>query len=920
MDKMEPRVSRYRSQRRAQQQLVEEDETPDVPPIPQDEVEAGDGVVRSRSRYHRKNATNAVNTAVESSPKDESGTGSGRYDSPRRDEGNARSSPAQRYRGKSVHRQQSQESPPARLGATKEVEAQVDADGYGNAPRKLSAYDKELNVRKDESPRKQDTAPQTELFPPPRADPVRPSTKPVVMDGPPSSDKIRATKSTNQLPRFDDEEDEQKGGCFGLFKRKRGEATPGHTEKRPLAPATQDVPKSAVNSGDRRVLVECGKSKTVFPVTIETTPIDIIKSAATVMSERINPRSAVLLEMFGSVGIQRALRRYEHVRDVMNSWDTDRQNSLLLVDPGTGTSEAELSLAGAPKEEPSEQSWLLSVSQKPGKWDKRMITLHPTGQISMQRDPNKPQQTENICHLSDFDIYTPTPEKLRKKIKPPKKHCFAIKSQQKAIMFESTQNFVHFFCTNDARTADEFFRAVQGWRSWYLVNVLGEGGKRVTKAADATQGAAHPGEGKGVARSGSRSHHQRGADSVGSHYQLGSFRPLSMHVGQFDMPVNGTDGTGVEQQGPTKSSAGFNKSANQFDPMVSPERRTSTRKKGQTQLPPVAPGGKVLADDEPLANLARRGSVDKKRTSTDASGRQEEFATTGLLGRSYSQRQRDVAEKDTRRVDAFTAGPNLLNGGLDATREEERSHFRKSLEIEAPQRGKSTRVVAQQNSSGDMRRHKSTRAPNSSNHNELGRSGSVREKVPPKPLVDLTPQYREPLQHTNKGKAFRPDPSGLGGLVANATSPEDFIGAPPASDWRRSPNNVAQNPPQPQSQHQQGGLQPSKSTHRRANSVNKRPETSSRAKSDENAGTAFTGEGLLASSQAQAGWGGGDKGHGVVVDGPRAKAPLVDFQEASRFVPGSLLNRVEAVEGGPGRPVIDREKRVERDVRVGEGY
>ncbi|KAK4565846.1 hypothetical protein LTR86_003695 [Recurvomyces mirabilis] len=908
---MEPRVSRYRSQRRAQQQLVEDDETPDVPPIPQDDVETGDGVVRSRSRYHRKNATNTAT----GSPKEESGLGTGRYDSPRRDEGNARSSPAQRYRNKSVHRQQSQESPPARLGASKEVETQVDADGYGNAPRKLSAYDKELNVRKDDSPRKQDAALHGKLFPPPRADPVRPSTKPVVMDGPPSSGKIRATKSTSHLPRFDDEEDEQKGGCFGLFKRKRGEATLGHTEKPPLASAAQDVPKSAVNSGDRRVLVECGKSKTVFPVTIETTPIDIIKSAATVMSERINPRSAVLLEMFGSVGIQRALRRYERVRDVMNSWDTDRQNSLLLVDPGTGTSEAELSLAGAPKEEPSEQSWLLSVSQKPGKWDKRMITLHPTGQISMQRDPNKPQQTENICHLSDFDIYTPTPEKLKKKIKPPKKHCFAIKSQQKAIMFESTQNFVHFFCTNDARTADEFFGAVQGWRSWYLVNVLGEGGKRATKAADATQGAGHVGDGKGLARSGSKSHHhhQRGADSVGSHYQLGSFRPLSMHVGQFDMPVNGTGETGTEQQGPPKFSAGFGKSANQFDPMVSPERRTSTRKKGQTQLPPVGPGGKILADDEPLANL-------KKGTSTDASGRSEEFATTGLLGRSYSQRQRDVAEKDTRRADAFTGGPSLLNGGLDATREEERSHFRKSLEIEAPQRGKSTRVVAQQNSSGDMRRHRSTRAANNSNNNELGRSGSVRDKGPPKPLVDLTPQYREPLQHTNKGKGFRSDQSGPGGLVANATSPEDLIGAPPASDWRRNPNHTSQQPQQQPQHHQQGGLQPSKSTHRRANSVNKRPGTASRAKSDENADAAFTGEGLLASSHAQAGWGGADKGRGIVVDVSGAKGPLVDFQEASRFVPGSLLNRVEAVEGGPGRPVIDREKRVERDVRVGEGY
>lgn len=165
-----------------------------------------------------------------------------------------------------------------------------------------------------------------------------------------------------------------------------------------------DAPVSAVNAGDRRVLVECGNSRMLFPVTPTTTCVDLIKSASTTMSEKIDVKSAVLLEHFGTVGIQRPLRRYESVRNVMNSWDSDRQNSLILIDPRTGSSESELSMDGAPKKRPEEAFWLLTYSQRPGKWEKRYITLKSDGQITCQKDLDKPRDQFNVCHLSDFDI------------------------------------------------------------------------------------------------------------------------------------------------------------------------------------------------------------------------------------------------------------------------------------------------------------------------------------------------------------------------------------------------------------------------------------------------------------------------------------------------------------------------------------
>ncbi|KAF2483334.1 hypothetical protein BDY17DRAFT_297276 [Neohortaea acidophila] len=206
------------------------------------------------------------------------------------------------------------------------------------------------------------------------------------------------------------------------------------------------------------------------------TALDIVQHASKHWPSRINSDSAVLLEYFISVGIQRPLRQFERMQDVMNSWTHDRQNYLILIDPGTGSAEAELTLAGIPSQLPRKQSWVLEYSQKVGKWDKRIVTLHPSGLITQAaRNGNvDAARTKEIGYLSDCDIYVPTPAKVRGKIKPPRRFCFAVKSQQDMSCFGSLCDYVHFFCTHDRQTADTFYAAVQGWRSRYLVGGLRE--------------------------------------------------------------------------------------------------------------------------------------------------------------------------------------------------------------------------------------------------------------------------------------------------------------------------------------------------------------------------------------------------------------------------------------------------------------
>ncbi|MCJ1416342.1 hypothetical protein MMC32_002677 [Xylographa parallela] len=237
-----------------------------------------------------------------------------------------------------------------------------------------------------------------------------------------------------------------------------------------------DAPVSAVNAGERSVRIKLNKSSIVVPVTTATTVDDVLHFAAESFSESFDVNSAVILESFKPLGLERPLRRYEHVRDILNSWDHDNQNSLLVVQTYTGLGGKCLDSVSVPARQPEAASVNIYHSQKPGIWDKREITLRADGQIILAKSSG---ETTNICHMSDFDLYNPTYRQV-KKLNPPKKLCFAIKSQQKSAMFLAAANFVHLFSTKDKVIAETWYKAVQNWRSWYLVHVLGNGQRNLT--------------------------------------------------------------------------------------------------------------------------------------------------------------------------------------------------------------------------------------------------------------------------------------------------------------------------------------------------------------------------------------------------------------------------------------------------------
>src|ERR1700709_1179517 len=99
------------------------------------------------------------------------------------------------------------------------------------------------------------------------------------------------------------------------------------------------------------------------------------------MTQNIAPSTAILLESYTQLGLERRVRRYEHIRDIMNSWDRDTQNALILQNSDSPKFDTDLEAASVPKDPPPDVTVYLYHSQKPGRWHKCYVTLLASGQM-----------------------------------------------------------------------------------------------------------------------------------------------------------------------------------------------------------------------------------------------------------------------------------------------------------------------------------------------------------------------------------------------------------------------------------------------------------------------------------------------------------------------------------------------------------
>lgn len=579
-----------------------------------------------------------------------------------------------------------------------------------------------------------------------------------------------------------------------------------------IVPGT-DAPVSAVNAGERLVLVKFGDASAQLPVTPFTQVHDLLQSATKQISRDIDPDTFIVIESFQQIGLERPLRRYERIRDVMNSWALDTDGSLIIVPPSSMEAIAQLDTQSVPAEKPAETTVYCYYSHKPRKWDKRYVTLRADGQVTISKKENS-KDTTNICHMSDFDIYSPSARSLAKEIKPPKKICLAIKSQQKSSMFLSTENFVHFFSTNDRAIADKWHKVVQSWRSWYLVNKVGVANP--VKPADETD-------------------------------RNGSLMQSATRVMPQPRSVS-SDGPRLDRQNsepePTRRSVEHARKEAVL-------RRKTTRE----HRPPPSSFPKALAIDTNMSEHHTRPALEQS-PSEDPSD--TVFTSSGLLGRTYTQRQQAMREREERekRANQEPFSPQGLVSGSP-------------MFSPVSQPSSRTNTLTQ----ADAAAH-------------LGRTASLNHGQ--KPLLDLTPVFVEPPQHARKGRGVTVEPGRQ--LIDAATGPElapGTVNVPPATAWRRPSTEVSS-----QSRYRSNTMRSGRQVSVPVQHVG----ASSAGASPTSPNGPFIANSLLAASSrnmsSHQSQGRATGGHGVATGDRNATRPLLDLSGDNPFAEGSLLRQL----------------------------
>lgn len=479
--------------------------------------------------------------------------------------------------------------------------------------------------------------------------------------------------------------------------------------------------------------------------------MDILFSTANLTTHDINPKESVIIECYVELGLERRLRRYERIRDVMNSWDRDQQNSLLVVTNDiSGSSDGDLDINSVPRTPTPPTGFTLQMyhSSRPGKWNKRWITLLESGQMYSSKKPDsKPSDKDStvLCHLSDFDIYTPRESEVRRHLKAPRRFCYAVKSQQKTFVFPNGENFVHFFCAEDGKLAKRFHELVQGWRSWYLVNkkvdFKTDKAPQISLNPDPTTSPTSTTKSSSTVAKGG---HRLKVSVDETPYTIGAFQPL-LDMDRFDKPLEefGIDFLDEKSKDQDKHEP-KHESKPELERRVTQKRNVLTKTKSlhRSRTTPQLPPG-------------------------------EEFSPAGLLGQGYEEK-RKIAERapvnglpTSNTNSAFTEGPSLLNGGVTSpTFPPEPKTETKSKEQSMRYRSRSVRTPGTRPTTADAKR----------------------EKIPPppmgQPLLNLATDFPEPpgwREREREGKGHGVKAPTGGPLISLATG-----GQPPMMAYNNS--------------------------------------------------------------------------------------------------------------------------------------
>ncbi|KAG9103634.1 hypothetical protein FRC06_009292 [Ceratobasidium sp. 370] len=147
-----------------------------------------------------------------------------------------------------------------------------------------------------------------------------------------------------------------------------------------------------------------------------------------------------LWEQSNECGMERPVRDFELVNDVLKAWNSEKRVNVLIIRRSQlcGLLKPE----NIPSSSPTMSGWVMWGS-KPGKWSKRWLVLKEHSLFVYKSDKSKDQTF--LCGVSNFDAYIVTHIQ-----RAPKGFVFAAKSTDGSGLFEKEEDSSHIFsCDRD---------------------------------------------------------------------------------------------------------------------------------------------------------------------------------------------------------------------------------------------------------------------------------------------------------------------------------------------------------------------------------------------------------------------------------------------------------------------------------------
>ncbi|KAH9969561.1 hypothetical protein BC827DRAFT_1160938 [Russula dissimulans] len=190
----------------------------------------------------------------------------------------------------------------------------------------------------------------------------------------------------------------------------------------------------------RVFIVDLQRFNTIMmsPMTTAKDVIDALEAQGQ-LSNWVGIGGWMLFEVSQDFGMERPIREFETVSDIINSWDKNKSVNLLVA------KKTPLSSLLHPSAIPSSSpmfSTYVEWESKPRKWNKRWLELREQGLWLSKKDNGK--DGTFLCSLANFDAYVVT-----RIHKSPKPYVFAVKSTDNFSLFENAADYVHVFCCSE---------------------------------------------------------------------------------------------------------------------------------------------------------------------------------------------------------------------------------------------------------------------------------------------------------------------------------------------------------------------------------------------------------------------------------------------------------------------------------------